>query len=97
MLLLDNGGDLNILNNNNQTPIAFAKESTIKCLDLERCIATTSSHGGSLNFNNNSILLREEIKDFKYKTSLKLKYERMEVPSTKIIKDDSEGKIKIQS
>ena len=97
MLLLDDGGNFNILIKNNQTPIAFAKEGTVTRLNLENCIATTDSQSGCFKFNNNSVFKREEVKDFEYQTSLKLKYERIEVPSTKITKSDSEGRIKIQA
>ena len=55
MLMLDNNGNLNNANDKGQTPLAFASESTLKRLDLENAVATTTS--SSLNFDNNKFLI----------------------------------------
>ncbi len=55
MLMLENGGDLNTLNQALQTPLAFASKTTLKRLDLVNGI-TTICNKNSANFNNNRLL-----------------------------------------
>lgn len=61
--MLDNYGDLNNTNDKGQTPIAFASESTLKRLDLEKAIATTMTTTSSpsifKNFDNNQFLTKK--------------------------------------
>lgn len=74
MLMLDNGGNLNITNDIGQTPIAFANQNTLKRLDLEKAIATTTSsfsptikkfdNNKFLSKKQNEVIQTEEICDF---------------------------------
>ena len=62
-LLLNHGGNLNILNNYGESPVAFASKEIIEKMDLQQAIATVKDPSRiSSPFDNNKLLYRQERK-----------------------------------
>ena len=93
MLMLDNNGSLNSINDLGQTPLAFASRNTLKRLDLENAIATTTS---SLvqNFDNNKCLLSKKSADnFSINEFCNFRLEKMVDPTDKVcVVDDKQSR-----
>lgn len=84
MLMLDNGGDLNNTNDFGQTPLAFASHSTLKKLDLENGIATTTN-SSIHTFDNNKCLSSKKPKDlFRTNEFCHFQLDKMIDPSDKV-------------
>lgn len=51
MLIINNKGDLNVLNHNYETPVAFASTKILRLLNLQN--ATLKCETSSIEFDNN--------------------------------------------
>ncbi len=77
ILLISKGGDLNILNNSSQTPLAFGSQKLLNLLNLGNGVATYEKKGYRLlpaEVDNNKLLVGSHYDDknnefipFKYK------------------------------
>ncbi len=57
MLLLSHKGNLNNLNQYNQTPLAFSSDKFLQMLNLKDGVCTvTNSSSNVMTFNNNKLL-----------------------------------------
>lgn len=66
MLFIENEANLNILNDNGQTALAFANEKTLKLLDLEKGVVSVNNLKEHLDFDNNKLFYRAKNEKLKF-------------------------------
>lgn len=81
--MLDHDGSLNRINDLGQTPLAFATRNTLKRLDLENAIATTTSSSVQ-NFDNNKCLLKKSADNLNFNEFRNFQLEKMMNPTDKV-------------
>lgn len=74
MIFIENDANLNILNDNGQTALAFASEKTLKLLDLERGVVSVNNLKDSYNFDNNKLLYKAKNEKIKFKNKAEFEF-----------------------
>ena len=69
MLFFENDANLNILNENGQTALAFASEKTLKLLALERGVVSVNNLKDNPDFDNNKLLYKAKNEKVKFKSN----------------------------
>lgn len=89
MTLIENGGDLNVLNHYSQTPLAFGSQYILEVLDLTSGIATCNSKNiEEINFDNNKLLYKVPTKERVLgKQDLVFKFEELRRMTAKIVEN----------
>ncbi len=95
ILLISSGGNLNILNEFGQTPVAFGSETLLTLLDIKEAIATFNKFEAKKKlppaYDNNSFFKRKQKAD-KEKGGLYFDFEAMKTASDTVVQDN--GNIK---
>jgi len=92
--LISNGGNLNILNDNGQTPVAFGNERLLALLNLNNATATYANYTHSKvlpkEMDNNRFLVRLHTKGDKDNDHLAFDYEALEQPLGQVMPENKE-------
>lgn len=93
MLLLIKGGNLNTINEDGLTPLAYGSQRVLTLLDLNAGVATFTGNSKSARqlppeYDNNYLLNRGNWKKPKDEDTATFKYKPLESPRNSIRKDD---------
>ena len=93
MLLLVKGGNLNMLNDEGFTPLAYGSERIINLLDLKSGVATFNKQGSAIRelpeeFDNNHLLKRDDREKSQGDHVAKMKYRPIGSPKDSVRSDE---------
>lgn len=91
MLFIENQGDLNCINDQGQTPLAFCNKYTLKTLDLEKGIVSVNPRNAeNLNFDNNKLLFKYKGYEIKFPNRTDFKFNNISDYTNEIRTNNSE-------
>ena len=93
MLLLVKGGNLNTLNDEGYTPLAYGSERILSLLDLNAGVATFHKQGSTINelpaeYDNNYLMNRNNWNKPKEAIEAKIKYAPIRSPTDSVRNND---------
>lgn len=62
--MLDKGGNLNVLNHDQQTPLMFASDTVLRNLGMENAVCSIHNNFTGTSFNNHTFLKKTKSNSF---------------------------------